>query len=104
MPETLILFIKYYFFFISAFIFFFTIGHFCLKFLSRSFSVKGFYTNIFLKSVTGIVASVIIYSYIITDLKTINIGFIFIVAFLIWELRLYKNENKKKIDLYTYDG
>jgi len=103
MPDIFYLFFKYYLFFVSAFILFYSAGHLCLKLVSGYISIHGFFANIFFKSLTGLFASVIIYSFIHTHFKTINSGFFLISGFLLREFFIYKKKKQQKIQLRIPD-
>ena len=103
MHESFILLGKYYFLFIFSLACFFSIGHYLLKFTSGLLNITGFYTNMFIKSLTGLTASVILYSIIATSFKTINLVLLIVIAFLIIELLIYKRKHKAPIYLRSFD-
>ena len=70
---------------------------------SNYIEFKGFYTNLFFKSLAGLVVFVFFYSCFKTGFKTVNTGFVLLLIFLIWEIRLFKKKSQSKICISAYE-
>jgi hypothetical protein len=97
MAESLLLFTSYYLFLLLILVFFFVIGHILHKGVKAHLILKGFYSKVFIKILSGVFFCVTGYSLWKTSGKTINLAIVLVFCFLLWELRQYVGRNKQAI-------
>ena len=102
MHESIFIAIKFYLFFVISFGLFFCVGHGVFKISAGLIRLNGFYLNLFMKTLLGLMLSVIIYSLINSSFKTIHILLVLIIIFFILEFLLFKRKNAQAVVLQSH--
>jgi len=93
----LLIYLKYYFFYLLVLGLLYTIGKLFLLVLKKKFSINGFYANVFAALTIGAIIFVTIYSCIISSFRTVNLGFFLVFIFLLKELWVKKEPAVEEI-------
>jgi hypothetical protein len=93
----LLIYLKYYFFYLLVLGLLYVIGKSFLLILKKKFSIHGFYANIFASLTIGTIIFVTINSCIISSFRTVNLGFFLVFIFLLKELWVKKETAVEEI-------